>query len=166
MQGLTVSGGATLDGTLNLALVNGFSPAIGNSFQVMTFGSRTGQFATINGTALGNGKQFSPAYSAANLTLNFTAPSTAAQGTRDTDPHELASKPEISSVRSGTDGVLIKFATVPGRIYRLECSEDLTANQWSILFDHIDGTGDPRTLIDSLGTTRPKCFYLIVITAQ
>ena len=57
----------------------------------MTFASRTGQFATINGTALGNGKQFSPAYSATNLTLNVTAPSThsaslrapaPAQGTR------------------------------------------------------------------------------------
>ena len=56
-----------------IGVVNGFSPAIGNSFQVMTFGSRTGQFATINGTALGNGKQFSPAYSATNLTLNVTA---------------------------------------------------------------------------------------------
>ena len=70
---LTVTSPATLDGTLNLPLVNGFSPAIGNSFQVMTFGSLTGQFATINGTALGNGKQFSPAYSATNLTLNVTA---------------------------------------------------------------------------------------------
>ena len=42
----------------------------------MTFGSRTGQFATINGTAPGNGKQFSPAYTATNLTLNAAAPST------------------------------------------------------------------------------------------
>ena len=81
---LTSPGAAALDGTLHLALVNGFSPAIGNSFQVMTFASRTGQFATINGTALGNpfgfaqgtrGKQFSPAYAATNLTLNVTAPS-------------------------------------------------------------------------------------------
>ena len=72
-------------------VVNGFSPAIGNSFQAMTFGSRTGQFATINGFTIGNpfdpfgcaqgtrfaqgtrGKQFSPAYAAINLTLNVTA---------------------------------------------------------------------------------------------
>ena len=53
--------------------MNGFSPAIGNSFQVMTFGSRTGQFATINGLAIGNGKQFSPAYAATDLTLNVAA---------------------------------------------------------------------------------------------
>ena len=70
---LTTSGAATLDGMLSLALVNGFSPALGNSFPVMTFGSRTGQFATINGLAIGNGKQFSPAYTATNLTLNVTA---------------------------------------------------------------------------------------------
>ena len=46
------------------------------------------------------------------------------------------------------------------------CREDLTANLWSILFDHIAGTGNPRTLIDSLGSTRPTCFYRVVITAQ
>ena len=49
---------------------------------MLTFGSRTGQFATINGLALGNpfdfaqstrGKQFSAAYSATNLMLNVTA---------------------------------------------------------------------------------------------
>ena len=49
---------------------------------MLTFDSRTGQFATINGLALGNpfdcaqgtrGKQFSPAYTATNLTLNVTA---------------------------------------------------------------------------------------------
>ena len=60
----------------------------------------------------------------------------------------------------------IEFATIPDRIYWLECCEGLTANHWSILFDHIDGTGDSRTLIDPLGTTRPKCFHRVVITAQ
>ena len=43
---------------------------------MVTFASRTGQFATINGTALGNGKQFTPAYSATNLSLNVAAPTT------------------------------------------------------------------------------------------
>ena len=58
---------------LNLALVNGFSLAPGSCFQEMTFGSRTGQFATIKGLAIGDGKQFSLAYSATNLTRNVTA---------------------------------------------------------------------------------------------
>ena len=46
-----------------------------------------------------------------------------------TDPLQLASKPEISSVRAGTDGLNIESSTVHGRIYRLECCEDLTTNQ-------------------------------------
>ena len=41
--------------------------------RVFGHGSRTGQFATINGFAIGNGKQFTPAYSATNLTLNVFA---------------------------------------------------------------------------------------------
>ena len=53
--------------------MNGFSPALGNSYPVLTFGSRTGQFATINDLAIGNGKQFSAAYAATHLTLNVTA---------------------------------------------------------------------------------------------
>ena len=46
----------------------------------------------------------------------------------------------------------------------MEYSEDLTKNQWSILLDHIPGTGAVRTVIDPLGTTLPKCFYRVVIT--
>jgi hypothetical protein len=64
---------ATLSGTLNLNGVNEFSPAIGNTFQVMTFGSRSGQFGTVNGLVIGNGNQFDPVYSATNLSFNVVA---------------------------------------------------------------------------------------------
>ena len=47
----------------------------------------------------------------------------------------------------------------------MEYSEDLTQNHWQTLLDHIPGTGTTRTVIDPLGTTLPKCFYRIVITA-
>nr|MBA3240670.1 right-handed parallel beta-helix repeat-containing protein [Acidobacteriota bacterium] len=46
---LAVTGAATLDGTINLTLIGGFDPPAGQSFQVMTFGSRTGTFSTVNG---------------------------------------------------------------------------------------------------------------------
>ena len=61
-----------------------------------------------------------------------------------------------------------RLPTVPGKTYRVEYSEDLSKNQWSILLDHIPGTGTLRTVIDPLGpfdaaqgtrTTLPKCFY-------
>ena len=42
---------ATLNGTLNLNLINGFQPAVSSSFQIISSngGSVTGQFATVNG---------------------------------------------------------------------------------------------------------------------
>jgi hypothetical protein len=68
---LIVTGVATLDGTLNVSLINGFVPAPGNSFKVLTFGSRTGNFATMNGLNLGGGHSLTPSYDP--VSLNFVA---------------------------------------------------------------------------------------------
>jgi RHS repeat-associated protein len=43
-----VSGTATLGGTLNVTLVNGFGPSSGQVFQIITFASASGSFATVN----------------------------------------------------------------------------------------------------------------------
>ncbi len=45
---INVSGAATLDGTLNVAHFGGFTPVAGNTFQIMNYASRTGDFATKN----------------------------------------------------------------------------------------------------------------------
>jgi fibronectin-binding autotransporter adhesin len=66
---VAVSGSATLDGTLNIHLINGFVPTIGRRFMIMTFGSRVGQFAAVTGTDIGNGLTFSVEYGPANITL-------------------------------------------------------------------------------------------------
>jgi hypothetical protein len=60
-----ITGLASLDGTLNVTLINGYVPGPGNSFQIMTYGSRAGQFATVNG----NGQPYTVNYNAANVTL-------------------------------------------------------------------------------------------------
>jgi RHS repeat-associated protein len=70
---LTVTGLATLDGTLNVELTNGYMPNVGDSFQVLLFGSRSGDFAAENGLNLGGGLQLDPEYSASGLTLVTTA---------------------------------------------------------------------------------------------
>src|SRR5262249_23299256 len=51
---LRVSGAAVLDGTLAVNLINGFSPQLGNSFRILTFGSRAGDFATDSFPDLGD----------------------------------------------------------------------------------------------------------------
>ena len=42
---LAISGLATLNGTLNISLINGFTPSPGDTFQIMTFASRSGGFS-------------------------------------------------------------------------------------------------------------------------
>jgi hypothetical protein len=65
----TAAGTINLNGTLNVSLINGFAPVFGNSFQVLTFASRTGDFATINGLDLGTGLRLIPVYDGSSLTL-------------------------------------------------------------------------------------------------
>ncbi|HEV3298069.1 MAG TPA: malectin domain-containing carbohydrate-binding protein [Planctomycetaceae bacterium] len=61
---LQVTGTATLAGTLQVDLVNGFSPAAGNSFQVMTFSSEVGTFSSVLGWP------YNVAYDPSDLTLS------------------------------------------------------------------------------------------------
>ena len=51
---LLVSGTAALGGQLDVSLINGFQPALGNTFQPLTFASSSGNFAFYNGIVLGN----------------------------------------------------------------------------------------------------------------
>jgi hypothetical protein len=67
---LVVSGAATLGGALNVATIGSFTPALGNTFQVMTFGSSSGNFNTYNGTNLANGLFLDPVFSSTSLTLD------------------------------------------------------------------------------------------------
>src|SRR5262249_30017615 len=45
---LRITGQATLDGTLHVALINGFSPNPRDGFQVLTFAGAAGSFATTD----------------------------------------------------------------------------------------------------------------------
>jgi hypothetical protein len=74
---LNVGGAAALAGTISVGLINGFRPTAGDSYQVLTFTSRSGDFTTQNGFNLGSGltllEQFSP--TALNLTVVPTSQS-------------------------------------------------------------------------------------------
>jgi hypothetical protein len=62
---LTTGHSATLDGTLQVTLINGYTPATGDSIQIMTFASRTGTFAALTG----DGPLFTDTYEAADVEL-------------------------------------------------------------------------------------------------
>ena len=64
---IAVTGSATLGGTLNVALINAFTPATTNTFQVLTTtGTRSGTFAIAN---LPGSITTPPTYNATNVTL-------------------------------------------------------------------------------------------------
>ena len=75
---LSVVGGATLDGTLNVSLVDLgggiFSPSSGNSFDILTTTARvSGVFSTHNLPALGGGLAWDVIYGANTVTLNVSS---------------------------------------------------------------------------------------------
>jgi T5SS/PEP-CTERM-associated repeat protein len=77
------SGTATLGGTLDLSLINGFAPGLGDTFQFLTAASRVGEFASVLGTDLGGGLAFDLLYGATDVTLQVI--STALAGDLDGD---------------------------------------------------------------------------------
>ncbi len=66
---LTVFGAAMLDGVFETRLTNEFTPGVGNVFSVLTYNSRSGQFATIDG----NGIQYNPIYGPTGLSLTVAS---------------------------------------------------------------------------------------------
>ncbi|MBI4672558.1 MAG: PD40 domain-containing protein [Chloroflexi bacterium] len=106
---LGIGGNATLGGTLNLSTVGGYTPKVGDTFKIMTLlGTRTGTFATVNGTDLGGGNVFTVNYGASDVTLTvqgvapITRVSVASDGTQAND--SLTSSPVISA-----DGRYVAF---------------------------------------------------------
>ena len=90
---LAITGTASLDGTLDIQTDAGFTPGvgaeagvIGDSYVIVSAGSVSGTFATINGRHMGSGKFYDVAYNATNVTLGaFQAAAGDADGDRDVD---------------------------------------------------------------------------------
>jgi hypothetical protein len=66
---LAVANGVSLNGSLNIKVVNGFIPAAGNSFIILTGSARSGTFAHVNGLTIPTGGHFTVAYNPTNVTL-------------------------------------------------------------------------------------------------
>jgi hypothetical protein len=66
---VTAAGAAALAGTLNIQLAAGFEPAVGDTFQILTYGSHTGTFAVINGLDLPHNRSFRVTFGASGVTL-------------------------------------------------------------------------------------------------
>lgn len=66
---VAVSNGVSLNGTLNVTLINGFVPTIGTTFVVLTGSALTGQFTTVNGLSINSGEHFQISYKPKEIAL-------------------------------------------------------------------------------------------------
>ncbi|MFQ5628738.1 MAG: FG-GAP-like repeat-containing protein, partial [bacterium] len=114
---LDVSGQVALNGTLNLSLLNGFMPVPGNSYLILRFGSRSGDFASINGLDISESLRLSTIYNANDLTLVATAPGLSLSPTAidfdEATVGELASR-SITLTNSGSIELVISSTNISG----------------------------------------------------
>ena len=68
---LNVTGSATLAGTLNVTLINNFSPSLNNTFPILNFASRSGAFGTTNLPALSGNLGWNVRYDPTAVTLEI-----------------------------------------------------------------------------------------------
>ncbi|HEV3279771.1 MAG TPA: PEP-CTERM sorting domain-containing protein [Terriglobia bacterium] len=84
---LTISGSASLNGVLNLDLINGFVPTLTETFDILNASSVTGTFATVNGTGINSNEHFGVVYNANNVTLDvLSGPGSASSGNNPSTP--------------------------------------------------------------------------------
>ena len=108
---LAVSGHAIVGGTLNVSLVNGFRPNVGDTFAIITSSSEAGNFSTINSA----GFTVRSDASAGGIVLTVTG----------IDPLLRV----IDIARSG-NAIVITFDATGGNTYRLERKLALTDATW------------------------------------
>ena len=70
---LNINGSASLHGTLNVDALTGFTPTVGETFDILNYSSETGSFSTVACT-FSNGDGCSVTYNGTDAVLTITAP--------------------------------------------------------------------------------------------
>jgi hypothetical protein len=135
---LVVGGNASLAGTLELHLINGFVPQPGDEFQILTCGSQTGQFSQINVPAV-SGAVWSVRYSGTNVSVAL-----------------------LSGLKPILSGGMFSFSfdTTAGLSYLVQESDSLDPSNWQTL-EQIAGDGSTKTISDP--ATEAQRFYRVLV---
>lgn len=98
---LDITGTASLDGTLNLTLVNGFTPAVGDTFSIIASAAETGNFSQVTA----NGVTVTSGASGGGVVLTVTAVSPELISAVSRKVHGNAGTFDIDLSRKGPPGV-------------------------------------------------------------
>lgn len=140
---LQVSGSTTLSGTLELGLLNGFTPSTNQTFPIILSASRSGTFASFLGGFIAEGFYFRPTYPATGVRLEVI------------DGTARFAKP----VR--TNGQFnVQIQGVINGAYQIESSTNLL--DWSILATNTIPIGGVSTWVDPAPPILPRQFYRAV----
>ena len=71
------------------------------------------------------------------------------------------SVPLIASAEKNPSGFVLRFATLPGRTYQPQISEDLSSGGWQDLGPPIAGDGTIKEVTDTAASSEPRGFYRI-----
>jgi hypothetical protein len=138
---LAVGGHAGLAGRLQVSLVNGFAARIGDTFEVMTCGSETGFFSTIDPTGI-PGTYWLPRYNGTNVVLVLAKTL-------------ILSPPQLSG-----GSLNMSFPTTPGLVYLVQASDHLNPLNW-LTIKTVAGDGTVQSFSDT--TKQAHRFYRVAI---
>jgi len=80
-----------------------------------------------------------------------------------TNPRDRASVVRIGALQPNGNDIVISFATVAGKKYRVEVSSDLQNSSWNVLLGGISGTGGVIQVTDVGAALDGSRFYRIVV---
>ena len=138
-----VGGSLTLRGTVEFALANGFMPADGQEFTIISAGSLVGTFSDALGNVLPNAVFLNPIYTSREVIVR----------TQDGRP--------ILQTRIGSPGSQFRLNGVAGQTYRIHAAADLGVQDWTLLATiRLSGSGR-LDFVDPEAAGFPQRFYLV-----
>jgi hypothetical protein len=151
---VNIGGQVSLDGALDVDLINGFMPAANDSFTVMTYGSRAGVFDTVALPTLPAGLNWSLNYGLTSLTLSVA--STLLPGDIDEDGDV---DPRDAAIFSQFFGRQTDSLWTTGDF---NGDEATTLADWSLLQTHL-GQSAPSPSA-AVGVPEPSASWLAILS--
>jgi len=107
---LHVTGSAWLGGRLNVNAINGYAPLTGTIFQVLTYGSHSGQFTAMNGLSLTQRVTLTPQFNPTDLTLiTIELPKADQTITFEPLPDRAWGEPAFTITATASSGLTVTF---------------------------------------------------------
>jgi|ERR1041385_544914 hypothetical protein len=139
---LQISGTVSLNGALSVDLSNGFIPAVGDSFSVVTAGTRNGTFTSFS-------------YPSNQVTMQASnTPTSVVLSVTGVIPAPSMLPPAVSG-----STLLLSWTAVSNLTYRLEFTAALDPANWTALPGDVQSTGTTASKQDTL--TSSNHFYRV-----